>query len=347
MKVLVTGANGFIGSNLIKALLSKGYKVKAFVRKTSDLRSLEGLKVELAYGDILVKESIEDALKGCSIIFHVAGVFSYWGYDTDELINNARQGMQNVMEAVQQSNIKKVVLTSSSVTLGSTKQKRIISEQHPGDFDENLAYVTSKIEQENMALQLADLHNIDLVIVNPTLTVGGADYGLTESNHMIVNYLQDLFKTTWIGGCNIVSVEDVANGHIIAAEKGKSGERYILGSENFEWSEVHTILSELSGLPGPYLTAYHTSAFLASAFHEVVSTFTGKTPSSSRQQAKMVGQYYWYDHSKIARLGYTPKYGKEALIATVSWLAGSEHISASIRAMMNLSPLIHNYRNGI
>ena len=347
MKVLVTGANGFIGSNLVKALLNKGYKVRAFVRKTSDLRSLEGLKVELAYGDILEPETITEALKGCEILFHVAGVFSYWGYDSNELISNAKHGMQNIMEAVSKSKIKRVVLTSSSVTLGSTKNKRIISEENPGDFDDSPAYVISKVEQEKLAFQLAGLYNIDLVVVNPTLTVGGPDYGLTESNHMIVNYLKDLFKTTWIGGCNIVSVDDVAEGHIIAAEKGVRGEKYILGSENLEWSEVHSIISELSGLPGPYVTAYYTSAFLASAFHELISTFTGEAPSSSRDQAKMVGHYYWYNHNKIRKLGFSPKSAKAALTAVVSWLAGSEHIPASIRATMELSSQIHNYRNGI
>lgn len=347
MKVLVTGANGFIGSHLTKALLKKGYEVRAFVRKTSDLRSLEGLDIELAYGDILEPETIAEALKDCTMVFHVAGVFSYWSHDSTDLISNAKHGMQNIMEAVSGSKVKRVVLTSSSVTLGASKQKRIISVEHPGDFEDAPAYVISKAEQEKLALQLAEMYHIDLLVVNPTLTVGAPDYGLTESNHMIVSYLKDPFKTTWIGGCNIVSVNDVVEGHILAAEKGKRGERYILGGENLEWQEVHSIISELSGLPGPYLTAYHTSAFLASAFHEMVSTFTGEKPSSSREQAKMVGKYYWYNHDKISKLGYSPKSAKAALTAVISWLAGSEHIPASVRATMELSSQIHNYRNGI
>ena len=347
MKVLVTGANGFIGSNLVKALLKKGYKVRAFVRTTSNLTSIQDLKVELAYGDILQRETLEKAMKGCQLIFHVAGIFSYWGYNSEELIYNAKQGMKNVMEAMHQSEIERIVLTSSSVTMGSTNYKKILSEENLGDFEDIPAYISSKIEQEAMALQFAEVYDIDLVIVNPTLTVGGPDYGLTESNHMIVNYLTDLFKTTWIGGCNIVAVNDVVNGHIIAAEKGLRGEKYLLGGENLEWSEMHSILSELTGLEGPFSTAYHTSAFLASALHEVVSAFTGKAPSSSRQQAKMVGQYYWYDDSKISKLGYRPKSSREALITVVSWLAGSEYIPASLRATMNLSSEIYNYRNGI
>ena len=164
---------------------------------------------------------------------------------------------------------------------------------------------------------------------------------------MIVSYLKDIYKTTWIGGCNIVSVDDVVEGHILAAEKGTRGEKYILGSENLEWSELHALISELSGLPGPYLTAHHTTAFLASTLHEVVSAFTGNAPSSSREQAKMVGQYYWYSYNKIAKLGFTPQSARSALTAAISWLASSEHIPASIRATMELSSQVHNFRNGI
>src|SRR5690606_33189909 len=132
MKALVTGANGFIGSHLAKALPGKGYKVRALVRTTSDLSSLEGLDAELIYGDILQPDSLAEAMKGCELIFHVAGVYSYWQKDLNKMIGDAKQGMQNVMEAVARSKVKRVVLTSSSVTLGSTKQKRIISVEQPG-----------------------------------------------------------------------------------------------------------------------------------------------------------------------------------------------------------------------
>ena len=347
MKVLVTGANGFIGSHLVKALSKKDYQVKAFVRKTSDLKSLEGLNVELVYGDMLEAESIQKAVKDCQLVFHVAGVFSYWGYDSKKLIHQAKQGMQNIMEAVHHSKIKRVILTSSSATLGATSNKKIITEEQVGCFDDAPAYVISKLEQEKLAFQLAANYGIDLVSVHPTLTIGSHDYGLTESNQMMVNYLKDYFKTTWIGGCNIVAVDDVAKGHILAAEQGKAGEKYILGSENLEWSSVHSLISNLCGLPGPYVTAYHTSAFLASAWHEVLSSFTGQAPSSSLQQAKMVGKYYWYDHSKITQLGYQAKSAEAAMIAALSWLVTTEHIPSAIRASMELSPQIHQYRNGI
>ena len=346
MKVLVTGANGFIGSHLVKALIKNAYQVKAFVRPTSDLKSLEGLKVQLAYGDILQLESVQKALENCQLVFHVAGIFSYWN-DSNKLISQAKEGMKNIMEAVCQSNIKRVILTSSSATLGASTEKKIITEEQIAQLDDAPAYVISKLEQEKLAYQLAEKYQIDLISVHPTLTVGQNDYGLTESNRMIVNYLKDYFKTTWIGGCNIVAVDDVARGHILAAEQGKAGEKYILGGENLEWPSVHRLISNLCGLPGPYLTAYHTSAFLASALHEIVSSFTGQPPSSSLQQAKMVGKYYWYDHSKIAQLGYEAKSAEAALTIALSWLVKSEYIPASLRASMELSSQIYNYRNGI
>ncbi|MEZ4851946.1 MAG: NAD-dependent epimerase/dehydratase family protein [Bacteroidia bacterium] len=346
MQVLVTGANGFIGNVLVKTLLEQGYQVKAMVRKSSDLRSLEGLDVELVYGDILEKESLKNPVAGCKWVFHVAGIFSYWGHKEEELTDKARSGMQNMMEVAAEAKVKRFILTSSSVTLGASNEKKVLSEMQPGLISEDIPYIQSKVEQEKRALELAGKYNLDLVIVNPCLTVGGPDYGLTESNRMIVNYLKDPMKSSWIGGCNIVSVEDVAKGHILAAEKGRGGERYLLGSENLEWKEVHTLLSELCSLPGPYMVAYHTSAFLASAVNELVSFFTRKAPASSIVQAKMVGQYYWYDHGKIAELGYQPQSAREALVKTISWLAGSEHISPALRAEIELSKEIQNYRHG-
>ena len=131
---------------------------------------MDGLKIDIAYGDILEPNTIVDALKNCEMLFHVAGIFSYWGHDSNELINNAKHGMQNIMDAVCKSKIKRVILTSSSVTLGATKHKKVLSEDHPGDFNESLAYITSKVEQEKLAFQLAEQHDIDLVVVNPTLT---------------------------------------------------------------------------------------------------------------------------------------------------------------------------------
>lgn len=345
-EVLVTGANGFIGSHLCRALLDKGYRVRAMVRPGSDLRGLAGLDVDFRHGDILQPDAVAAAAGGCSFLFHVAGVFAYSGVSGETLIDEARRGAEHVVQAAQKAGVKRLVLTSSSVTFGASRSRTVIDETKPGDFDDAPAYVHSKRVQEETAFRLAAQSGLDLVSVHPTLTVGGPDYGLTESNHAIVSYLNDPYKTTWIGGCNIASVGDVAAGHVLAAEKGLPGERYLLGGENLEWREVHRTISELCGLPGPYLTANHTSAYLAAAFHEALAFFTRQRPPSTREQALMAGNYYWYDHSKAAALGYAPATGRAALARAVAWLAASEHISASLRASMQLHPEVYESRQG-
>lgn len=341
MQVLVTGANGFIGSHLCHTLVAKGYTVRALVRPSSDLRSLAGLDVAYHYGDILQPDTLEQAASGCALLFHVAGVFAYSGVPGERLIAEARQGAAYMVQAAVRAGVERVVLTSSSVTFGATNRRTVIDEAHPGGFSDASDYITAKKTQAETAFEMAARTGLDLVSAHPTLTVGGPDYGLTESNHAIVSYLNDPYKTTWIGGCNIVSAKDIAEGHLLIAEKGACGERYLLGGENLEWSEVHRIISELCGLPGPYLKANHTTAYLAAAFHEALAFMTQQRPPSTREQARMAGNYYWYDHRKAAALGYAPATAREALAGAVSWLARSEHISASLRATMNLGEEVH------
>ncbi len=345
MKVLVTGANGFIGSHLCRALILRGYQVRALVRATSAVRSLEKLELELIHGDILQPQTLAPACQGCEMIFHVAAVFAYWGHSAEELNTIAQQGTINILQAAHQAGVPKIILTSSSIVCGSSPRPVALNENHsPHDIAGLPPYVAAKIAQEKSAWELAQKLKLDLIAVCPTLTVGGPDFGLTESNRMLAGYLKDPWKATWLGGCNLVSVADVAQGHILAAEKGAPGERYILGGENLEWREVHQMISELCGLPGPLLTANHTSSYLAATVYEIASFFTGASPPSTRAQSKMVGQYYWYNSGKIASMGYAPRPARQALAEALSWLVTSTHISASLRAEMNLSPEIHALR---
>lgn len=344
-KTLVTGANGFVGSHVVKALLGRGYAVRAMVRPTSDLRSLAGLDIELVHGDILEPESLEAAMSGCELVFHVAGVYSYWKQQPTQLIGEAKEGMQFILQAAKNAGVKRVLVTSSSVTLGTTNQKQILDEANPGSLEGEPAYVLAKKAQADVAKEWASGNGLDIVVLHPTVVVGDHDYGLTESNHHIIGYLHDPFKTSWIGGCNIVSVQDVAMGHVLAAEKGRPGENYILGGENLEWQALHQLISSLCGTPGPYLKVYHTAAFLASAMQEALSLLTSARPISTREQSKMVGNYYWYSHQKAEReLGYTARQARTALVEAISWLVASEHLLPSVRSQLELAAEIYDYR---
>jgi dihydroflavonol-4-reductase len=345
MKALVTGANGFVGANLVRCLLRNGYRVNALVRETSDLRSLDGLDVHIACGDIFDVHSLIKAAKGCTIIFHTAAFYSYARHSEDELMDTAREGTVQVLEAARERNIRRVVLTSSSVIFGSTTKPVRLDESQRVPEPEPPPYTVSKIEQDKIAFQLADQFGIEMVSACPTVCMGSHDYRLSESNAIIVNYLLDPLKATWPGGCNIVSVEDVALGHLLIASKGRKGHRYLLGSENLRWSEIHTAISEICGLPGPLLTAGHVACFLSGTYHEVLSFFNGRRPPVTREQAKMVGRYYWYTHKRMSALGYAPVPAKKALVSAVSWLTASEHISAPLRNSMTLSEEVYEQRH--
>jgi dihydroflavonol-4-reductase len=347
MKVIVTGANGFIGSHIVKKLLQASYQVRALVRPTSDLRSLENLDVELAYGDILDPDSLQKAFQGCRWCFHVAGVFSYWGQKSKDLVEKATEGMTNVMEAAAACQVEQIILTSSSVTRGASPGKRVINETTTEVAGHFLPYAESKRQQLQLAFRLAAEKELDVRAVGPTLTVGPHDYKLSESNRMIVNYLKDPLKSSWIGGCNIVAVEDIAQAHLLVAEKGKAGQFYLAGADNQEWETVHRHISELCGLPGPYMKAYHTSAYLAAWTQELWSTISGEAPLSTREQAKMVGQYYWYDSTRLKKMGYAPVSSRQALARAISWLVSSEHVPAAVRSTIHLSNEIYEIRKQV
>ena len=335
MKALVTGANGFIGAALVRELVERGYGVRALVRRTSDLRTLEGMPVEIVQGDVLDLPAFRDAARGCDVLFHTAGVFAYWGHAEDDLLQLSVVGAQNAVEAAALGGVSRVVLTSSSVIFGSTRRPVWRDEQCELRDPYPPAYIRAKAAQACAAFEVATERSVDLVAVCPTMVLGERDYRLVPSNRLIVAYLEDAFKATFPGGCNLVHVRDVARGHALVAERGESGASYLLGSENWEWWRIHRTISQLCGIPGPLLTATHTSASLVAVAAELSAQLTGRTPSVTRAQARMVGRYYWYDHARASSLGYHPRPARQALADAIAWLMKSGHISVDLRQRLN------------
>ncbi len=335
MKTLVTGANGFVGANLVRELLSAGHEVRAFVRPKSDLRSLKGLEMETVFGDVLQLDSLVTAARGCNLLFHAAAVFAYWNHTPEDLKRVAVQGTLNALDAALQAEISRVVLTSSTVIFGSNTQRRVRDEMSA--FNEIDAYAIAKAAQDQAAFARAAQLGLDLVAICPGMCLGAHDYKLSPSNAIICSYLKDPWKMTWPGGCNLVSVREVARGHLLAAEKGISGQRYIVGGENLEWPAIHKLISELCGIEGPNITANHTSTYLAATAQEWIAWLTGQAPLSTRVQARMVGRYYWYNHAHAAALGFRPDSARIALADAIAWLLNTPHISMALRASLNPS----------
>ena len=330
MKALVTGANGLVGANLVRELLREGHDVRAFVRRKSDRRSLANLEMETVFGDVLDAASLGRAARGCDVVFHAAAVFAYWNHSAEELKNIAVEGTLNTVNAAHAADVGRVVLTSSTVVLGSSAEKLVQDEDSRGN--ETDAYAAAKAAQEDAAFARAAQLGLHLVAACPGMCLGAHDYRLSPSNALICSYLKDPWKLTWAGGINLVSVRDVARGHLLLAQKGVPGRRYVLGSENLDWPTVHETIAQLCGTSAPKYVANHTFSYLGATAQELFSWVARQPPLSTRAQAKMVGRYYWYSHQPAARLGYVPSPARAALAEAIAWLLSTPHIPMPLRA---------------
>lgn len=347
--VLVTGATGVVGANLVRRLLQEGFQVRALVRPTSDVRALTTpykLDVDLIHGDLLDDSTLSSATHGCRFVFHAGTPYTYWGISPEELKHVAVQGTVNALNAAANAGVERFILTSSSVTLGFSTRKHVLSEGAPVQ-DPSLSaspYVTSKVLQEEAAHNRASELGIPIVTVCPTITLGAFDPRLSASNAIVVNYLKDPLKATFPGGCNVVSAMDVANGHVLAALYGEPGLRYVLAGENIEWPALHRKISELCGIPGPSLVANHTACFLGAVAQEAISRFTGHVPVTTRDQARMVGRYYWYSYDRAAAIGYQPRSARQTLAEALSWLVTTEHVPMAVRRSLRVTAEVYRAR---
>lgn len=345
MKALVTGANGLIGANLLRELLRDGHEAVGLVRPTADVSHIERLPVRRAIGDVLDVSSVTTASAGCDVIFHTAVHFSYWGHSPDDLARTAVEGSRNVLAAARAASVDRVVMTSSSVTLGASYAPEIRDEGFVADDDaDEPAYVRAKIAQERAAIAEAKRLGLALIIACPTMSVGPYGAALGPSNGVITSYLADPLRLTWAGGCNIAAVRDVARGHILLAERGAAGERYVLGSENLAWRDIHERIAVLSGVAPPGATASATTCYWVAIGEELRARVSGRAPLATRSQARMIGRYYWYSHDRAAALGYTPRPAVEALAEAIAWLAASSHVAGATRRTMRLARPVHTAR---
>lgn len=337
MRCLVTGATGLVGSHVVRALLPHGGTVRALVRTTSDRGAIAGLPLDVHVGDVLEPPSLQRAVKDCDVVFHAAAHFAYWGKTSDELDNTALSGTANVLDAAARAGVRRIVVTSSSVVLGYSEHGAVLDEQSSAREERDAPYISSKIRQDRLALERARELGLEVVLVCPTLVVGPFATTLGPSNAVICTYLRDPLRLTYPGGCNIVAASDVGHGHVLAALRGRPGSRYVLGGENLEWRDLHALISDLSCTYGPSVTASHAGCLAAAVGEEFRSQLSGRPPMTTRQQAGMVGRYYWYSHDRAASLGYRPMPAREALAITLAWLLASPHVPRETRTRLRLS----------
>jgi dihydroflavonol-4-reductase len=345
VRALVTGATGLIGAHIVQALVDRGYEVRALMRQTSQRDLLARAPVEIVIADVLNSgHELDMACADCDLVFHGAAMFAY-GVAAATLYATAVTGTENMLAACARMGVQRVVVTSSSVVFGYRETAMCIDETEGLVGGESEPpYVAAKIAQHRRALELGAMLKLDVRLACPAMTLGPSAGRLGPSNGLVVAYLANPFGITYPGGCNLVAARDVATGHVLIAEHGSRGEAYLLGSENLIWQQIHAVIAELAGVAPPRLELNHTLSFLAAAAEELRAATGNRAPLSTREQASMVGRYYWYSHAKAAALGYTPLLARAALIETISWLAASPHISREVRAGMHLAADIYRFR---
>jgi len=254
MKVLVTGATGFIGGNLARSLSRRGYQVRALVRPGSDILAIQDTGIERVEGDILDRESVVRAAQGCQGLFHCAAAYTFWSPHPDLIFRTNVQGTENVLEAAREAGVSKMVYTSTVSTIGmpeDTIAGGLGNEDTPVQAHHLAgAYKNSKYQAEQLVLEKAR-EGLPVVVVNPTAPVGPWDVKPTPTGRMVLDFLRGRIPAYLDSGMNLVDVEDVAEGHILAMENGLPGQRYILGNTNLTLKQIFTILADLTGLPVP------------------------------------------------------------------------------------------------
>lgn len=327
MATLVTGATGFIGSHIAKKLVDRGEHVKILLRKSSQTSNIDDIDVERVYGDVMDMDSVNEALKGCDTLYHTAGVASFRKEDYQKMEEINVKGTSNILNAALEAGIKKVIHTSSIAAIGVDPNRGIANEETKYDLDYlGVKYLNTKHRGEQIALDLSK-KGLPLIVVNPSTVIGTGDIYLS-STAFILWFYKKKFPGYMDGTLNMVDVDDVAEGHILAAEKGRIGERYILGNENFTLQELFTLLEEVTGVPKPKMKIPY---FMALASGYVVERILGMSfPNYSTMDLDSVklSKLRWhFDNSKaINELGYQPGDIKESVKNTLSWFRENGHL---------------------
>jgi dihydroflavonol-4-reductase len=301
---LVTGANGFVGCHVVRALCARGMQVRAFVRPNSDRRALEGVECELAFGDVRDRTAVDLAVTGCDQVYHVAADYRLWVLDEAPMYDANVQGTRNILEAAASAGVQRIVHTSTVGALGIAKDG-VGREDTPVTLDQMVGpYKRSKFLAEVEVLKAAR-QGVPVVIVNPSTPVGPLDYKPTPTGRVIVDFLNRRMPAYVDTGLNLVGVEDCARGHLLAAERGRIGEKYILGGENLSLKQILQRLARLSGLPAPRVRLPFAVALgFAFGAEAVARIITHRPPRASLTEVRMARKPMFFDSAKArAELG--------------------------------------------
>lgn len=328
MLTFVTGATGFLGSHVARALSAQGAQLRLLVRPTSDLRNIEDLHAERVQGDLRDPASIEKALTGCDAVFHVAADYRLWVRDPEQMYRSNVEGTRSLLEAARKQGVRRVVYTSSVATMGFTSNGHVADEHSPVSLADMIGhYKRSKFMAEQVAFDAAR-SGVDVVVVNPTTPVGERDVKPTPTGRIVLDFLKRKFPAYVETGLNLVDATECARGHIQAFEKGKSGERYILGGENLTLKQILDRLAAITGLKSPTVKLPYVFAYATGVVDEMVTgRLLRREPRATIDAVRMGRKMMFVSSAKAVReLGWRMVPVDGALRRSVEWFRANGYV---------------------
>ncbi len=328
---LVTGASGFLGSHVVRQLVARGERVRVLLRPSSQRRALDGLEVEYAWGDLRDRAALRAALRGIRRVFHVAADYRLWAPHPREIYESNVSGTRNLLAAAADAGVERFLYTSSVATIAVPRPGALPNEATQTRLQEMIGhYKRSKWLAEQEALA-ASQRGLPVVIVNPTAPVGPGDWKPTPTGRIILDFLRGQMPAYVDTGLNLVPVEDAAAGHLLALERGRAGERYILGGENLTLREILVLLAQIAGRPAPRLRLPHWAALLAAWVDAGLARLTARAPRVPLEGVRMARHRMFVDDSRARReLGFAPGPVAAALERAVRWYEVNGYVPGSV-----------------
>jgi len=321
MIAFVTGATGFVGSHVARALADRGADLRLLVRANSNTKNIDDLKADRVTGDLRDPASLEKGIAGCDVVFHVAADYRLWVRDPDEMYRANVEGTRAILEAARKNRVRRVVYTSSVATMGFTSDGQPADENSPLSLDKMIGpYKRSKFMAEQVAIEAARAGQ-DVVIVNPSTPVGERDIKPTPTGHIVVDFLKKKFPAYVDTGLNLVDVKECSLGHILSLEKGRTGERYILGGENLTLKQILDKLAAITGLPSPTIRVPYVLALATGVVDEIVTgRIRGREPRATIDAVRMGRKKMFVSSAKAEReLGWKGLAVDGALQRAAEW----------------------------
>lgn len=328
MRAFITGATGFLGSHVARVLCEQGASLRLLVRATSNLKNLQGLHADTVTGDLRDPASLQKAMAGCDTVFHVAADYRLWVRDPEEMYRSNVEGTRALLEAARNNSVHRVVYTSSVASVGFTTNGQTADEDSPVSLGDMIGhYKRSKFMAEQVALE-AGRSGMHVVTVNPTTPVGEQDVKPTPSGRIVVDFLKRKFPAYVETGLNLVDVRECARGHVAALERGRSGERYILGGENLTLKQILDKLADITGLPSPKVKLPYIFAFATGLIDETITgRMLNKEPRATVDAVRMGRKMMFASSAKAEReLGWKIVAVDHALRRAVEWFRANGYV---------------------